>query len=322
MAKQKQGRRGFIKGAGLMASGVLSSSFMPSSAVAQSGQTSPVTGSKGAQLRSLLAKSEMVVAPIVPDIVAARLCELEGFPAIQIGDSQPTTWHGFPGLGLVSYTEVLNYSIHIAGNTNLAVMVGMADGGGTPLTIYRATQELERGGVAAVAYEDSTSETHFVRKGAVVSKEQFVDRIKAAVDARRDQNFVVIARTDALGQGYPMEQALERGVACAEAGADVIYFSGMRLEDHPKARDAVKKPLLHLGNARTTPDQAKAAKVSLIAYHVDGVAHGALYQALKELKTTGTFENSSKLLLPSEVQAKLVRSEDYLARARKYHMIK
>jgi 2-methylisocitrate lyase-like PEP mutase family enzyme len=115
---------------------------------------------------------------------------------------------------------------------------------------------------------------------------------------------------------------LERGVACAEAGADIIYFSGMRLEDHPKARDVVKKPLFHLGNARTTPDQAKAAKVSVIAYHVDGVAHGALYEALKELKSTGSFEKSSKLSLPNGVQSRLVRSDDYNALARKYHMIK
>jgi len=322
MAKEKQGRRRFIKGAGLIASSVLSSSFLPSTAAGQSGQTPPATGSKGAQIRSLLAKSEMIVAPIVPDIVSVRLCEMEGFQAVQIGDSQPTTWHGYPGYGVVSYTEVLNFSVHLASNTNLPVMVGMADGGGTPLTIYRATQELERGGVAAVAYEDSTAETHFSRQGTLVSPADFADRIKAAVDARRDQNLVVIARTDAVGQGYTLEQALERGVACAEAGADIIYFSGMRLEDHPKARDAVKKPLFHLGNARTTPDQAKAARVSVIAYHVDGVAHGALYEALKELKSTGKFEQASKMLLPNGVQARLIRSDDYNALARKYHMIK
>jgi 2-methylisocitrate lyase-like PEP mutase family enzyme len=322
MAKEKQGRRRFIKGAGLMAGSVLSSSFLPSPAVSQSGQTALPTGSKGAQLRGLLAKPETIVAPIVPDIVSVRLCELEGFQAVQIGDSQPTAWHGFPGYGLVSYTEVLNFSVHLASNTNLPVMVGMADGGGTPLTIYRATQELERGGVAAIAYEDSTWETHFSRKGTLVSPADFADRIKAAVDARKDQNLVIIARTDAVGQGYTMEQALERGVACAEAGADVLYFSGMRLEDHPRAREAVKKPLFHLGNARTTPDQAKAAKVSVIAYHVDGVAHGALYEALKELKNTGKFEQSSKMSLPNGVQARLVRSDDYNALARKYHMIK
>jgi len=110
MTKGKQGRRRFIKGAGLMAGSVFSSSFLPSAAIAQSGQTAATTGSKGAQIRSLLAKSEMIVAPIVPDIVSVRLCEMEGFQAVQIGDSQPTTWHGYPGYGLVSYTEVLNFS--------------------------------------------------------------------------------------------------------------------------------------------------------------------------------------------------------------------
>jgi 2-methylisocitrate lyase-like PEP mutase family enzyme len=317
MAKAKQGRRNFIKGAGLMAGGVLSSSVMPSQAAAQSTPTS-----SAGRLRSFLARSELIIAPIVPDIVGARLCELEGFPAVQIGDSQPTAWYGFPGLGLLSYTEVLDYSVHIAANTNVSVMVGMGDGGGTPLTIYRATQELERGGVAAAAFEDTTWETHFVRQGAVVSTDQMVDRIKAAVDARRDPNFVVIARTDALGQGHSTQQVFERGAACAEAGADMIYFSGLRLEDHAKARDAVKKPLFHLGNARTTPDQAKAARVSAIAYHVDVVAHGALYQALRELKTTGMYENSSKQQLPRDVQSKLFRNDEYMTRARKYRMIK
>ena len=110
MTKGKQGRRRFIKGAGLMAGSVFSSSFLPSAAIAQSGQTAATTGSKGAQIRSLLAKSEMIVAPIVPDIVSVRLCEMEGFQAVQIGDSQPTTWHGYPCYGLVSYTEVLNFS--------------------------------------------------------------------------------------------------------------------------------------------------------------------------------------------------------------------
>jgi 2-methylisocitrate lyase-like PEP mutase family enzyme len=182
---------------------------------------------------------------------------------------------------------------------------------------------LERGGVAAVAFEDTTWETHFVRQGAVVSTDNFVDRIKAALDARKDPSFIVIARTDALGQGQSMQQVFERGAACAEAGADMIYFSGLRLEDHAKARDAVRKPLFHLGNARTTPDQAKAARVSAIAYHVDTVVHGALYQAIRELKTTGMYENAAKQLqLPREVQSKLFRNEDYMARARKYRMIK
>lgn len=321
MATEEQGRRRFIQSAGLVAGGALSSGFLPAQAAAQTGQSSPAT-SKGAMLRSLVAKGDVVIAPIIPDIVAARLCEVEGFPAVQIGDSQPTTWYGYPGYGLVSYTEVLDFSVHIASHTDLAVMAGMGDGGGTPLTIYRATQELERGGVAAAAFEDTMMETHFSRQGAVVSKQQFVDRIRAALDARKDPNFVIIARTDSLEQGVAMEQALERGVACAEAGADVIYFAGMRLADYAKAAAVVKKPLFHLGNATTTPEQAKAAKVNFIAYHVDGVAHGALYQAIHELKTTGKFDTAAKIAVPRDVAAKLTKRDEYLARARKYNMIK
>lgn len=323
MAKEKQGRRGFIKGAGLMAGSVLSSSIVTSSAAAQPVELTASAASKGAQLRGLLANPDPVVAPIVPDILTARLCELEGFQAVLIGDSQSLAWYGIPGFGLLSMTELTDFAVHIAAHTELAVIADMEDGGGSPLRIHRATQELERGGVAAVMFEDVTPEAHFVRRGAaLVSRDEMVDKIKAAVDARRDQNLVVIARSHAQEQGYSMEQALERGLAWADAGADVIYLSGMRLEDHPRAREIVKKPMLFLGTPTTTPEQAKAAKISLIAYHLDSVGHGALYQALKELKTTGTFANSSKLLLPGDVQAKLVRTEEYTTLARKYHMIK
>jgi len=320
MAKPK-GRRRFIQSAGLMAGSVLSAGVFAAPAAAQAVQTTSAM-SKGARLRSLMAKGETIVAPIVPDVVGARLCEIQGFPAVQIGDSQPTTWYGYPSYGLLSYTEVLNYSVHIANHTEIPVMVGMGDGGGTPLTIYRATQELERGGVAAIAFEDTMMDTHFARQGAVVPKQQFVDRIRAALEARKDASLIIIARTDALEQGVPMDQVLERGVACAEAGADIVYFAGMPLDDYPKAAAVINKPLFHLGNARTTPQQAKAAKVSVVAYHVDSVVHGALYQALNELKTTGKFENAAKIAVPREVQAQLTKRDDYAALARKYNLTK
>src|SRR5262249_43711043 len=152
--------------------------------------------------------------------------------------------------------------------------------------------------------------------------QQWVDRIRAALDARKDPTFIIITRTNALEQGIALEQVLERAVACAEAGADVIYFAGMKFEDYPKATAVIKKPLFHLGNATTTPDQAKAAKISFIAYHVDGVVHGALYQALHELRTTGKYENAAKNTVPREIQARLTERDDYLARARKYNMVK
>jgi methylisocitrate lyase len=320
MAAGEQDRRDFIKATGLTVS-AMGSVLVTGSSAAQAAQT-PSSASKGAPLRALLAKGELVIAPIVPDIITARLCEIEGFAAVQIGDSQPTAWYGLPSYGLISYTEVLNFSVHLARSTNVAVMAGMGDGGGTPLTIYRATQELERGGVAAATFEDTMMETHFVRQGAVVSKQQFADRIRAAVDARKDPNFLVIARTDALSQGLPMDQVLDRGVAAAAAGADVIYFGGMRLEDYPKAATIIRKPLFHLANARTSTEQVKASKVNMVAYHVDSVAHAALYQAIHELRTTGKYENAAKMSLPAEVQAKLSQRDEYLSRARTYNMIK
>jgi methylisocitrate lyase len=306
-----------------MAGGILSSSILAPGSAAQSSRESSGSTSKGAQLRALLAKPDPIAVPVVTDILMVRLCELERFGAGMVGSSVAANWHGVPNLGLLSITEIVEFAVHIAGHTNLPLIADAEDGGGTPINIHRATREFERGGIAAVMYEDSAGTSHLKGSGVpLAAKDQMVDRIKAAVDARVDQNFIVIARTNALNQGHSMEQALERGVACAEAGADVIFFYGMRLEDHPKARGVVQRPLMALGTRTTTPDQAKAARVGLLFYHVDPIGHGALHEALKELKSTGKFENSSKMLLAPDVNARLTGSTDYSARARKYNMTK
>jgi len=147
--------------------------------------------------------------------------------------------------------------------------------------------------------------------------------IKAAVDARQ-RGTVIIARTDALSEQRTMDEALERGLACAQAGADVIFFSGMRLTDTAKARDLVKKPLMSTVSGTTTPAMLKEARISLGVYagQLLQIGLGAAYQALQELKTTGVMVNAAKLTIPNDVYQKLNESQEVNARARKYNLIK
>jgi methylisocitrate lyase len=150
-----------------------------------------------------------------------------------------------------------------------------------------------------------------------------VDKIKAAVDARLDRNLVIIGRCDGMSLGMTMEQSFERGVAYAEAGADVIFFAGLRLQDCPKAADAVKRPLMHTIN-NTPLEEVKKSRVNLAVYagQVLSVALGAARQALRDIKSTGVIPNYQQKVIPGGEQAQLLRTPDVVARARKYNVAK
>src|SRR5262245_16466621 len=323
MAKHKRSRRVFIKCAVLMASTFVTSSVLPTSSSSQPIQTQPQAASKAAQFRALMAKPDPIVMPVANSVLMARLCELEGFQALFIGSSGAAAHHGVPN-DIPSITETYDFIAHIIENTTLPVLADGEAGGFNPLMTYRLTEKLERAGAAVIMIEDGVGiETYLNGKGApVASKPAMVDRIKAAADARKDRNFVIMARFDAPGKGVPIEQTLDSATACASAGADAFFFSGLPLEQQGKAYDVVRKPLMVGANPTLTAAQAKANKVTMLFCHVENVGIGAIHQALKELKTTGKYENAAKMLLPAEVSQRLIAQQEWLARGRKYNVIK
>jgi methylisocitrate lyase len=323
MARQKQSRRGFLKGAGLMTGGVLTSSVLPAAAGAEPLQTAPRPATRPAQFRALMAKPDALIMPVANSIQMARLCEMEGFQALFIGSSGAAAHHGLPN-DIPSITETYDFIAHITENTTLPVMADGEAGGFNALMTYRMTQKFEQAGAAAVMIEDAVGiETYFNRQGApLASKQQMVDRIQAAVDARKDRNVVILARFDAPGKGVPLAQTLDAAAACAAAGADAFYFSGLPLQEQPKAWDVLKKPLMMGAGPTLTGAQAVANKVSLLFCHVENVGIGAIHQALKELKTTGKYENAAKMMLPGDVSQKLAMQSEWTARARKYNIAK
>jgi len=311
-------RRGFVKGAGLVASGLLT----PSSLGAQTRAQSPESG-KADRFRALLAGPEPVLSPAAYDVLSARLIEEMGFPVITVGGSAVSAQHGIPDVGLITITELIEFAGNIAENVSTPVFADCDDGGGSPINVYRAMRQAEKFGIAAVMYEDTVTIKHLGGRSDLITKEQMVDKIKSAVDARQ-KNTVIIARTDALSERHPMAEALERGVACAEAGADIIFFSGMSLADSPKASAAVKKPLMSTVGGATTPDKLKEARIGFGVYagQILQIGLGAAYQALLELKTSGLMTNAAKLSIPGDVYQKLIDSAEVTERARKYNLIK
>jgi len=176
----------------------------------------------------------------------ARLAEHSGFKALYLsGGGVAACSCGIPDLGITTLEDVLIDVRRITDVTDLPLLVDIDTGWGGAFNIARAVRNLEKAGAAAVHIEDQVQQKrcgHRPNK-AIVSKEEMVDRVKAAVDARR-QDMVIMARTDALAvEG--LEAAIERAIACVEAGADMIFPEAITdLAMYKQFAEAVKAPVL------------------------------------------------------------------------------
>ena len=204
----------------------------------------------------------------------ARLATHSGFKAIYLsGGGVAACSCGIPDLGITTMEDVLIDARRITDNVETPLLVDIDVGWGGAFNIARSIRAFERAGVAAVHIEDQVAQKrcgHRPNK-AIVSQAEMVDRIKAAVDARRDENFVIMARTDALAvEG--LNSAIERAQACVEAGADMIFPEAMtELGMYKQFAEAVKVPVLaNITEFGATPlyTQKKLAEngVSLVLY--------------------------------------------------------
>jgi len=178
---------------------------------------------------------------------AARLAEACGFRALYLsGGGVAANSLGFPDLGISNMDDVLIDIRRITDAASLPLLVDADTGWGGALNIARTVRSFVKAGAAGLHIEDQVQAKrcgHLPGK-EIVSKEEMVDRVKAAVDARTDDAFIVMARTDALAS-EGIESAIERAVACVEAGADMIFPEAMTdLEMYRRFKAAVGVPVL------------------------------------------------------------------------------
>lgn len=205
------------------------------------------TQSAGQKFRKALEDNHPLQVVGTINAYCAMLAEDSGHKAIYLsGGGVANASYGLPDLGITSLNDVFHDVERICSATDLPLLVDIDTGWGGAFNIARTIKHMERAGAAAVHIEDQVSQKrcgHRPNK-AIVSQAEMVDRVKAAVDAKNDSDFVVMARTDALAvEG--MDSAIERAVACVEAGADAIFPEAMlELEQYRQFVDAVKVPVL------------------------------------------------------------------------------
>lgn len=203
--------------------------------------------SAGANFRAALARHQPLQIVGTINAYCAMLAESAGHQAIYLsGAGVANASYGMPDLGITSLNDVAMDVDRICSATDLPLLVDIDTGWGGAFNIARSIKTLEKAGAAAVHIEDQVAQKrcgHRPNK-AIVSQSEMVDRVKSAVDARNDDDFVIMARTDALAvEG--MDAAIARAVACVEAGADAIFPEAMlELEQYQKFSDAVQVPVL------------------------------------------------------------------------------
>lgn len=230
--------------------------------------------SAGARFRAAVAEEQPLQVVGTITAYAARMAKRTGFKAIYLsGGGVAANSLGMPDLGISSMEDVLTDIRRITDVCDLPLLVDVDTGWGGAFNIARTVRSMIKAGAGAMHIEDQVAAKRCGHRPgkAIVAKEEMVDRIKAAVDARHDPGFVIMARTDAIAvEG--IEAAIERAFACVEAGADMIFPEAIyTLEQYRQFKDAVKVPILaNITEFGQTPlfttDELKSAGVDIVLY--------------------------------------------------------
>ena len=245
------------------------------------------------RLRQLMEEG-VVIAPGVYNALFAKAVEKTGFDAIYITGFGTAARYGYPDVGLITQTEMVQNLRHICRATSIPVIADADTGYGNIINVRRTVREYARTGVAGFHLEDQVfpKKCGFMEGKAVIPLDEHVQKIRAALDARRAPDTVIIARTDALApNGW--EDALARARAYREAGADLVFVDGIRTLDELEiySRELAQKgiPCLYNGGlvtAKTAEDMG--FKIQILA----GLALGAVFKsataAMQELNSSGS----------------------------------
>ncbi|MDE2224355.1 MAG: methylisocitrate lyase [Xanthomonadaceae bacterium] len=230
--------------------------------------------SAGARFRAALAAESPLQVVGAITAYAGLMAKRTGYKALYLsGGGVAANSLGVPDLGISTMEDVLTDARRIVDATQLPLLVDIDTGWGGAFNIARTIRSFERVGVAAVHMEDQVGQKRCGHRPGkeVVPKEEMVDRVKAAVDARTDRGFVLMARTDAAAM-EGVDSAIERAVAYVEAGADMIFPEAMKtLDDYRKFKQAVKVPILaNLTEFGSTPfftvRELRSANVDIALY--------------------------------------------------------
>ncbi|SEA73359.1 MULTISPECIES: isocitrate lyase/PEP mutase family protein [Acidovorax] len=254
------------------------------------------------QLKSLVEARRGVLVPGAFNALSAKVVEDLGFEALYVtGAGVTNMWFGMPDQGFMGLSEIANHTARIRDAVSLPLIVDADTGFGNALNVYHTVRTLERAGADCIQLEDQVSPKrcgHFSGK-EVISTEEAVSKIKAAVDARRDPDFLVMARTDAAAT-HGFEAAVERAQKFAEAGADILFVEAVTKAEEVRAlpQRLAKPQLMNMVIGGKTP-MFGAEELGRLGYGIVLYANAALQGAVHGMHKTLTTLRDDKQVLES-----------------------
>jgi 2-methylisocitrate lyase-like PEP mutase family enzyme len=268
----------------------------------------------------MLVKPGMIVAPFAFDGIQAKLAEEAGFEAVYMSGFGTAASRGYPDLGLLTMFEMVANVRTIADCVRVPVICDADTGYGNPLNVRRTIREYEDAGAAALHIEDQVwpKRCGFLAGKRVIAMEEMVAKVRAACDARRDANLVIIARSDAL-QPHGWDETERRARAYRAAGADVIFLDGIKssgeLETYAKRLGDL--PLLYNGDLLPLDELAQYPFKMTIHIGTMLAAYQAARDSMRELRRSGKIGVTTRSGVFEEF-VRTMRVPEYQAREEKY----
>ena len=252
----------------------------------------------GKRLRELLARERILVAPGAHNTFAARIAEEVGFEAVYMtGFGASASLLGKPDVGLLTLPEMVSQAANFVESVNIPVVADADNGFGNAVNVQRTVRLYERAGVACIQLEDQVApkKCGHMQGRQLISADEMVGKVKAACDARRNDELMIMARTDArtsMGIG----QAIERGKAYEEAGADILFIeSPESVEEMRMITSSFKVPVIaNMVEHGRTPflnvEELQKIGYDIVIFPVSSLmaATQSIFDMMKELKETGS----------------------------------
>ena len=281
-------------------------------------------------LSKLLSRqNDILVMPGVYDALTAKIAEHVGFEAIfQTGYGTSASLLALPDFGFLSITETIENARRITRAVDIPLIVDVDTGYGNPLTVSKLVNDLQRIGASGIFLEDQVWPKrcgHMMGK-EVIDSQEYIQKLRSAVDAKKkDSDFIIVARTDAMAP-LGIEEAIKRGKLYSEMGADIVFVEAPRsVEDMKKIADHIDAPLVaNMIEEGITPNLTSPELLEMgykiALFPLSGLFSSAfaIFETFKTLKETGTTKSLKDKMMKFKEFNKLVNLDKYMTMENKY----
>ena len=321
-------RRRFLQGAGLAAGGAMGHALAGGPAGFAGGLTGaaaqvPAGAGPGGRFRALLEGTDPARCINCGDVATARLAEMHGFEIVMSGGSALSlSKYGTGDFGVITMDDLVEFCNRTADAVDVPIIADADDGGGNPLNVYRTVQRMEKAGAACIMIEDLYGAKHLAGydEGKIIGREAMVDKVRAAVDARRDADTALLVRSDVVADGGPLDEAIERVALYAQEGGDLIFVPGIPLDQCRRAVELAGRPIL---TGAPSVEAARDAGVGIQFIGAMGaIALGAVDNAMAVLARDGSLGDAGAGGLGGARRLELIGNEAAVDRARRFNALR